>query len=88
MKYEWNHIKANINLKKHKIDFADAVTVFYDDQAITIEDPDHDEERFITLGIDATGRLLVIAYAHVTESLIRVISARKANKIEHRFYGG
>lgn len=72
-------------LKKHKVDFADAVTVFDDDLAITVEDVDHDEERFVTIGMDALGRLLVVVYTW-REVSIRLISARKATKSERRQY--
>ena len=53
MGFEWDHNKATSNLKKHGIDFADAVTVFDDSNAVTIDDPDNNEERFVTIGIDA-----------------------------------
>ncbi len=85
MDYQWDDNKAKANLKKHKVDFADAVTVFSDDLAITIEDADPDEERFVTIGIDALGRILVVVYTWRGES-IRLISARKATKDERREY--
>jgi len=50
MSFEWDQNKATINLKKHRIDFADAVTVFDDFNTVTVNDPDHDEERFVTIG--------------------------------------
>ncbi|AUB41415.1 Ribonuclease toxin, BrnT, of type II toxin-antitoxin system [Nostoc flagelliforme CCNUN1] len=53
MAYQWDRDKAAANLRKHGVDFADAVTVFSDDLAITITDERFDEERFITIGIDA-----------------------------------
>jgi hypothetical protein len=53
MNYQWDNNKARANLKKHDVDFADAVAVFGDDLAITVEDADPDEERFVTIGIDA-----------------------------------
>ena len=86
MNFEWDGDKAAGNLKKHRIDFADAVTVFDDLNAITINDPDHDELRFITIGLDAYGRLLVIVYTWRSEN-IRIISARKATKKEEKYYG-
>ncbi len=58
MTYQWDSDKAATNLRKHGIDFADAVSVFSDDLAITISDERFDEERFITVGIDAFGRVL------------------------------
>ena len=75
--YEWDPAKASANYAKHGIHFADAVGVFEDDRAITIEDTSSDEERFKTLGADFLGRLLVVVYAYRDDRL-RVISARKA----------
>jgi uncharacterized DUF497 family protein len=86
MDFEWDREKATINLKKHHIDFADAVTVFDDLNAITIDDSDHDELRFITVGIDAYARLLVVVYTWRGEN-IRIISARKATRQEQKYYG-
>lgn len=85
MHYEWHNQKYLSNLKKHNIDFADAVTVFDDNFALTIEDKSHDETRFITIGIDAYERTLVVVYAH-HRNTIRIISARRANNIERNFY--
>ncbi len=62
MVYQWNRDKAAANLRKHGIDFADAVSVFSDDLAITIPDERFDEERFITIGVDALARILVVVY--------------------------
>jgi hypothetical protein len=85
MAYQWDDNKAKSNLKKHRVDFADAVTVFNDDLAITIEDDNPDEERFVTIGMDALGRILVVVYTWRGES-IRPISARRATKAERREY--
>jgi uncharacterized protein len=63
MSYQWDTEKATANLRKHGIDFADAVSAFYDDLAITIEDERFEEERFITIGVDAFGRILVVVLA-------------------------
>jgi hypothetical protein len=62
MNYQWDDHKAKANLKKHKVDFAEAVTVFDDDLAITVEDIIPEEERFVTIGADALGRILVVVY--------------------------
>ncbi len=86
MDYEWDRDKAESNLKKHRIDFADAVTVFDDLNTITIDDIDHDELRFVTVGMDAYGRLLVVVYTWRGEN-IRLISARKATKQEQKYFG-
>lgn len=81
MNYEWDSRKRLKNLLKHGIDFIDAVIVFEDDFAITIEEYGAEEYRYITLGQDAHGRILVVVYTH-REDIIRIISARKANKKE------
>ena len=63
MKYEWDPAKVRTNRRKHGIDFADAVTVFTDEQALTLPDEEHPaEERYITIGMDALGRILVVIY--------------------------
>lgn len=85
MRYQWDQNKAITNFRKHGIDFADAVFVFSDPWAITISDDRFYEERFITIGIDAFGRVLVVVYT-LREEEIRVISARKATKQEKHKY--
>ena len=79
--YEWDPRKAKQNLRKHGIAFSDAVSVFFDDSAITIEDINPEEERFATLGMDALGRILVLVYTW-REDNIRMISARNATEKE------
>ena len=83
--YEWDPKKAASNLRKHKIDFADAVMVFEDDFALTIDDDEPEEKRFVTIGMDAFARVLVIVYTWRGEN-IRIISARKAGAEERRQY--
>lgn len=85
MAYQWNRDKAAANLRKHGIDFADAVSVFSDDLAITIPDERFDEERFVTIGVDAFGRVLVVVYT-MRDDEIRIISARKATRQEQQQY--
>ncbi len=85
MTYQWDGEKAAANLRKHGIDFADAVSVFADDLAITIPDERYDEERFITIGVDAFGRILVVVYTWRGDE-IRLISARKATRREQKQY--
>jgi uncharacterized DUF497 family protein len=58
--FEWDEKKANANYKKHGIDFSDAVLVFYDERAVTIREAGWEEERFVTIGMDALARLLVV----------------------------
>jgi hypothetical protein len=87
MGYEWDPEKAKANYRKHGIAFADAVSVFSDESAITIDDDNPDEERFVTMGMDAFGRVLVVVYTW-REDNVRLISARKAVSKEQRQYGG
>jgi len=83
--YEWDLPKAAANLKKHGVDFADVVGVFEDPLALTVPDDRHEEARFVTVGTDFLGRLLVVAYAFSGEK-IRIISAREALPSERRRY--
>jgi len=85
MSYEWDPNKAIVNIEKHGIDFVDAVTVFDDINAVTIDDPDYEEHRFITIAMDALGRILVVVYTWRGD-IIRLISARKATKKERKQY--
>jgi hypothetical protein len=85
MDYQWDPEKARSNQKKHGVSFADAVTVFSDDRALTIEDEEPPEQRFITLGMDALGRILLVVYTY-RENSIRIISARKATARERKQY--
>ena len=88
MDYEWDPDKAVTNLHKHGIRFADAVAVFSDELALMVADDFPDEERFIVLGTDAFGRLLVVVYTWRGENRIRIISARKATRYERTQYEG
>ncbi len=88
MDYEWDPEKASSNLRKHGVSFADAVAVFADELALTIEDNYPDEERFVVLGVDAFGQLLVVVYTWRGEDRIRIISARKATRQERVQYEG
>ena len=84
---EWDLEKAAENLEKHDIDFADAATVLSDEMALTIRDDHPTAERHVTLGMDALGRILVVAYTW-REDRVRIISARRANRSEQRRYEG
>jgi uncharacterized DUF497 family protein len=86
MRVTWDSAKAADNLRDHRVAFAAAATVLDDPFAITIEDPDHEEQRFVTLGADLTGTLLVVVYAYASEDEIRIISAREASRGERRRY--
>jgi len=85
MDYQWDPEKSRANLQKHGITFADAATIFSDERAITISDEHPDEDRFVTIGMDALGRILVVVYTFRRES-IRIISARKATARERNQY--
>ena len=85
MEYEWGPDKAAINLRKHKVNFADAVGVFDDPRALSMLDPAPHEERFIAVGMDLLGRVLVVIYTHRGERA-RIISARNATPSERRIY--
>ena len=83
--YEWDPEKARSNRIKHGISFADATAVLEDVDGLTLEDDDPDEQRFITIGRDAFGRILVVVYTY-RPMAIRIISARKATIGERRQY--
>ena len=82
---EWDDDKERKNIRKHGISFSEAVTALEDDPAITIEDNHPAEIRFITLGMDAAGRVLVVVFTYRGE-MIRIISARKATATERAVY--
>lgn len=85
MQFEWDPEKAKRNLKKHRISFDEAVTVFYDPLSATFGDPDHSvgEDRLMTIGYSARGRLLVVSHAE-RGSAVRIVSARLASRQERR----
>lgn len=89
IKFEWDKNKNEINKKKHKISFEEATSVFYDEEALLIDDPEHsqEEERFIILGLSTRANLLVVCHCYrASESVIRIISARRATKTETKQY--
>jgi uncharacterized DUF497 family protein len=86
MEFEWDPRKAKENLRKHGVEFADAVIALEDKNALTIEDPDHDEPRFKTLGMGPTLNILFVVHCEQSSSSIRIISARKADKNEAKIY--
>ena len=84
--YQWDPSKARLNFRKHGVYFADAVTVLEDERALTIRDDSSDEEeRWITLGMDSMGRVLVVIYAWRGEC-VRLISVRRAISGERHQY--
>jgi uncharacterized DUF497 family protein len=84
---QWDPEKAAANLRKHGVDFADAETVLHDERALTVADDDPEGDRFVTVGMDALGRVLVVVYEWRADEW-RLISARKANRSERRQYEG
>jgi uncharacterized DUF497 family protein len=87
VRFEWDPSKAEANLRTHKVSFAEAVTAFEDDFALTREDDDTGNEmRFVTLGVTDLGRLVVVVYTYREPDVIRVISAWKANKRQKELY--
>ena len=86
---KWDPRKATANEKKHGVSFEEAKSVFSDECAKLIDDPDHSEEedRFILLGLSSSLRVLVVCHCHREEgNVIRIISARKATTVESKFY--
>ncbi len=89
LRFDWDARKNAANKRKHGVSFEEARTVFYDDRALLIEDPDEEaeEDRFILLGISAALRTLVVCHCYRKKgSLIRIISARKAITKERKDY--
>ena len=87
--FEWDEKKNATNQNKHGISFEEAKTVFYDENALLIDDPDHsqEEERFIILGMSRRANLLIVCHCYrESEEVIRIISARKATKNEANAY--
>jgi uncharacterized DUF497 family protein len=85
MAVEWDPAKARLNLRKHGVRFADAVTALEDERAISVRDEAADEERWVTIGADSLDRVLVVVYTWRGEQ-VRLISARPATPRERRQY--
>ncbi len=87
LSFEWDEGKAKENLKKHRVGFDEATTIFTDPYSITVPDPDHsrDEQRYIDIGSSDKGRALVVVYTE-RGSIIRIVSCRKATPSERRMY--
>ena len=87
--FEWDHRKAVANLKKHGIAFEEAQSVFFDERARLIDDPDYSEgeDRFVLLGLSSSLRMLLVCHCYRREGdVIRIISARKATARESKHY--
>ena len=87
MKFEWDDQKAIANLERHGVSFGEATEVFYDPNALEDYDVEHadEEDRFFIIGLSSR-RLLYVIYAERTGDIVRIISARKANKAEQENY--
>jgi len=84
--YEWDAAKAAANLRRHRVDFADAVTALNDPFCLTVADPDSNgEQRLVSIGMSLTGQILVTVFTH-RGGTIRLISSRPATAIERRRY--
>jgi uncharacterized DUF497 family protein len=89
LRFEWDPEKATANVAKHGVSFEEARTAFYDEDATQFFDPDHsgEEDRFILLGLSLKPRVLVVCHCfRESETVVRIISARKADKDEEREY--
>jgi uncharacterized DUF497 family protein len=89
IRFEWDEKKNAANTLKHGISFEEAETVFYDDAARIIDDPDHSEleDRFILLGLSLRANMLMVSHCYrLSETVIRIISARKATAAEAKQY--
>ncbi|WP_299688150.1 BrnT family toxin [Hydrocarboniphaga sp.] len=87
MDIDWDPKEAEANLRDHGMSFAEAATVLTDEYALTRDDPDSiGEQRFVSLGMSATGALLVVVYTHREPNIYRLISSWKANKPQRKQY--
>ena len=89
MRFEWDAAKNKTNIKKHGVSFEEAQTVFFDPLAKVADDPDHSshEDRFIAVGHSSFHRVLLVAHCfREKDSTVRIISARKLTKAEHKQY--
>ena len=87
--FKWDEKKNKSNKKKHNVSFEEAETSFADDKALLLHDPDHsnEEERFILLGLSSKLRILVVCHRYIkSDDVIRIISARKATRLEQEQY--
>ena len=89
--FDWDMKKNLINIEKHGVSFKMAASSFFDPEAVTFDDEEHsqDEDRFILIGINKYDKLLTVSHCYrENNNVIRIISARKANKTEQEIYGG
>ena len=87
LRFEWDRRKNASNRRKHGVSFEEAQTAFCDERALLIDDPDESEERFVLLGLSAALRVLLVCHCYrKADDVIRIISARKANREEKKEY--
>jgi len=88
LRFSWDTRKSRSNEQKHGVSFEEAETVFLDDNALLLDDPDHswDEKRFVLLGLSSSLRVLLVCHCFLDEDTVRLISARRASKQERRQY--
>jgi uncharacterized DUF497 family protein len=89
LRFEWDARKASANVRKHGVSFEEAKTVFLDEEALLIPDEEHstEEDRFVIMGFSARPRMLVVCHCYRrSDEIIRLISARKANRAEQAQY--
>ncbi|MEW6103382.1 MAG: BrnT family toxin [bacterium] len=87
--FEWDKNKNSLNKRKHGVSFEEAQTVFSDENALLLDDPDHsdEEDRFILLGLSSNLRILVVCHCYrKNDAIIRIISVRKATRLEQKQY--
>jgi uncharacterized protein len=89
LRFEWDSRKESLNRRKHGVSFQEAESVFYDDHALLVSDPDHSEteDRFILVGMSSRFRILIVCHCYrKQDDIIRLISSRKANQKERKQY--
>ena len=89
LRFEWDPNKNTTNIRRHKVSFDEAASIFLDENGLLIGDPDHsdEEDRFVLLGLSSTLRLLLVCHCYKADGgLIRIISARKADRQERELY--
>ncbi len=88
LRFEWDDRKDAANRRKHGVSFEEARTVFFDERALQIPDPDHSgrEERFVLLGLSGALRTLVVCHCYRQGTTVRIVSARRASRSERERY--
>jgi uncharacterized DUF497 family protein len=89
LRFEWDEAKEALNRRKHRVSFEEAKTVFYDEHALLLEDPEHSEteDRFVLLGVSSSLRTLVVCHCYRSKpGVILLFSARKATRVERATY--